>query len=212
MATSVSKLLIRLTKNSFKTSKVVDATASFNARGTYYQDLSGWDYAVVQIETPSEAITFNTTNDDGSFTGDLLPAPVVPINWELVKGTDLATKTEITSIAVDGTVRFDTIGRFLQLNGATVAAPYSYGYLLSKGSSVLAIDACSSGIENGSKVVYAATNVQTDVTAFYSDSLLTMPVFGNGEFYSFRLLTTADKYTGAISPLGVVSGNAICGA
>jgi len=42
MATSVSKLLIRLQKFSSKISKTVDATSSFNSLGYYYQDLSGW--------------------------------------------------------------------------------------------------------------------------------------------------------------------------
>lgn len=114
MAT-VSKLLIRLQKFSSKISKVVDATASFNANGSYYQDLSGWDSAVVQFVTPSGAISFTSTNDDGSITGDLLPAPEVPINWITVLGVNLTTKTDISSIAVDGLVEFGIIGKYLKL-------------------------------------------------------------------------------------------------
>ena len=86
MATSVDKLIIRLQKFSSKISKIVDVTESFNSVGSYYQDLSGWDSAVVQFVSPSEAISFNTTNDDGATTGQLLPAPEVPINWISVLG------------------------------------------------------------------------------------------------------------------------------
>ena len=64
MSTTASKILIRLTKFSNKTSNVLDVTEQFNAAGLFYQDLSGWDEAIVQIISPSEAISFKTTNDD----------------------------------------------------------------------------------------------------------------------------------------------------
>ena len=114
MAT-VSKLLIRLQKFSSKISTVVDATESFNANGDFYQDLSGWDSAVVQFVNPSAQINFNTTNDDGSITGQLLPAPEVPINWVSVLGVNLSTKTDVASISADGIVEFGIIGKYLQI-------------------------------------------------------------------------------------------------
>ena len=118
MATA-SKILIRLTKFSGKVSNVVDATASFNANGSYFQDLSGWDAAVVQIVTPSAAINFSTTNDDGSITGQLLPAPEVPINWLTVLGVNLTTKTDVSSLSASGIVSFGIIGKYLKLEGTT---------------------------------------------------------------------------------------------
>lgn len=128
MATSVDKLIIRLQKFSSKISKIVDATDSFNSVGSYYQDLSGWDSAVVQFVNPSEEISFNTSNDDGSVTGQLLPAPEVPINWIEVLGVNLTTKTDVSSISGDSIVEFGIIGKYLQLQGAnttttTTAAP-----------------------------------------------------------------------------------------
>ncbi len=128
MATSVDKLIIRLQKFSSKISKIVDATDSFNSVGSYYQDLSGWDSAVVQFVNPSEEISFNTSNDDGSVTGQLLPAPEVPINWIEVLGVNLTTKTDVSSISTDSIVEFGIIGKYLQLQGAnttttTTAAP-----------------------------------------------------------------------------------------
>lgn len=114
MAT-VSKLLIRLQKFSSKISTVVDATDSFNANSSYYQDLSGWDSAVVQVVAPSDEIYFTTTNDDGAIEGQLLPAPEVPINWVEVLGVDLSTKTDVSSVSTSGIVAFGIIGKYLQI-------------------------------------------------------------------------------------------------
>lgn len=119
MAT-VSKLLIRLQKFSSKISTVVDATDSFNTNNSFYQDLSGWDSAVVQVVSPTAQINFNTTNDDGSTTGQLLPAPEVPINWVSVAGVNLTSKADVTSIAASGLVAFGIIGKYLQLQGTSV--------------------------------------------------------------------------------------------
>ena len=118
MAT-VSKLLIRLQKFSSKISTTVDATESFNTDNSFYQDLSGWDSAVVQFVGTSGTISFSTTNDNGSITGQLLPAPEVPINWVSVAGVNLTSKADITSIAASGIVGFGIIGNYLLLQGST---------------------------------------------------------------------------------------------
>lgn len=119
MATA-SKILIRLTKFSGKVSTIVDATESFNTNNSYFQDLSGWDAAVVQIVSPSAAIDFSTTNDDGSITGQLLPAPEVPLNWVTVLGVNLTTKADVSSLSASGIVSFGIIGKYLKLEGAAV--------------------------------------------------------------------------------------------
>jgi hypothetical protein len=118
MAT-VSKLLIRLQKFSSKISTTVDATESFNTNNSFYQDLSGWDSAVVQFVGTSGTVSFSTTNDNGSITGQLLPAPEVPINWVSVAGVNLTSKADITSIAASGIVAFGIIGNYLLLQGST---------------------------------------------------------------------------------------------
>jgi hypothetical protein len=118
MAT-VSKLLIRLQKFSSKISTTVDATESFNTDNSFYQDLSGWDSAVVQFVGTSGTISFSTTNDNGSITGQLLPAPEVPINWVSVAGVNLTSKADVTSIAASGIVAFGIIGNYLLLQGST---------------------------------------------------------------------------------------------
>jgi hypothetical protein len=127
MAT-VSKLLIRLQKFSSKISTTVDVTESFNTNNSFYQDLSGWDSAVVQFVGTSGTISFKTTNDNGSITGQLLPAPEVPINALAVLGINLTTKADVSSISASGIVSFGIIGNYLILEGSantttTTAAP-----------------------------------------------------------------------------------------
>ena len=127
---NATKILIRLTKFSSKISTMVDCTQQFNSANSYYQDLSGWDLAEVQVVNPGTTIYFKTTNDDGSVTGDLLPAPEVPLYWTTVLGVDLSTKSDVSSISGTGLVSFGIIGKYLQLIAAgatttttTAAAP-----------------------------------------------------------------------------------------
>ena len=151
MAT-VSKLLIRLQKFSSKISTVVDATASFNANNNFYQDLSGWDSAVVQFGTIAGegTITFYTTNDDGSVNaGQLLPAPEVPDNFIPVKGVDLATKGDVLVASNDSMVEFGIIGKYLSLSGDTMTYPLSYAYVLSKNTYTSPQEAYDLGILQG---------------------------------------------------------------
>lgn len=205
MATSVNKLLIRLTKFSSKISKVVDATQSFNKLGQYYQDLNGWDFAIVQFVTPSALINFSTSNDNGNVDGgQLLPAPEVPKNFITVQGINLATKSNLSAINFDGLVQFSAIGKYLLLQGA-VSDTLSYAYILSapvqvQGDAVLEL-------ENGTSIVYATTNTAASVTSFYTTSNLLEPLTGNSEYYSFRLLSAPlnTPSTCTISSAGVVT-------
>ena len=199
MATSISKLLIRLQKFSSKVSKVVDATSDFNAGGFYIQDLSGWDSAVVQFGTISEegTITFYTTNDDGAvYDAQLLPAPQVPDNFTPVKGVDLATKGDVLVASNDSMVEFGIIGKYLSLSGDTMTYPLSYAYVLSQNTYSGAQEALNVGVEQGTRIVYTTTSTLTTDNILYTDSRLTLPVTGDGtSWYGVQLLTnTAVKY------------------
>lgn len=107
-------------------SKVLDVTTKFNADSGFIQELTGWDYCVVQIVTPTGAVSFNTTNNDGSVTGELNPVPVVPEDWVSVQGTNLTTGSAVTSVNATSIVRFDVIGEFLQLTGSSVTAAHVF--------------------------------------------------------------------------------------
>lgn len=98
---------------------VVDLTIDFNADALSTVDLSSWDWAVLQLVTPSAAIAFTASNDDGSITGVEQGNSTLAINFTAVQGTNLATGTaETTSATATGMWRFPIIGRFLRLSGA----------------------------------------------------------------------------------------------
>ncbi len=193
MATSISKLLIRLQKFSSKISKVVDATNDFNKGGFYIQDLSGWDSAVVQFGTISEegTITFYTTNDDGSVkAGQLLPAPEVIDNFTPVKGVDLATKGDVLVASNDSMVEFGIIGKYLSLAGDTITYPLSYAYVLSKNTYTGAQEAYDLGVLQGTQIVYTTSSTLSNSNILYSTSSLTQPIYGDGtSWYGIALLT-----------------------
>lgn len=209
MATSISKLLIRLQKFSSKISKVVDATNDFNKGGFYIQDLSGWDSAVVQFGTIAEegTITFYTTNDDGSVkAGQLLPAPEVIDNFTPVKGVDLATKGDVLVASNDSMVEFGIIGKYLSLAGDTMTYPLSYAYVLSKNTYTGAQEAYDLGVLQGTQIVYTTSSTLSNSNILYSTSSLTQPIYGDGtSWYGIALLTNDSvKYAITISPAGMI--------
>jgi hypothetical protein len=208
MATQVSKLLIRLTKYSGKVSNVIDATNSFNSKGFFVQDLSGWDFAVIQtVGTVDGPITFKTTNNDDSVTGLLLPAPEVVVDWVDVMGTNLSTNTkEIDNGSNNSLWEFGIIGKYLVLVGDVYDNPLSSAYYLPiQGNSNTNI-AIEQGISNGSRVVYASTAVGLNGSSFYYDSLLTQKVYGVGSsewFYVKRKIGMVN-YLLYINPNGEI--------
>ena len=209
MATSISKLLIRLQKFSSKISKVVDATSDFNKGGFYIQDLSGWDSAVVQFGTIAGegTITFYTTNDDGSVSaGQLLPAPEVPDNFTPVKGVDLATKGDVLVASNDSMVEFGIIGKYLSLSGDSITYPLSYAYVLSKNTYTSAQEAYDLGVLQGTQIVYTTSSTLSNSNILYSTSSLTQPIYGDGtSWYGISLLTNGSvKYAITIDGAGEI--------
>jgi hypothetical protein len=181
MAT-VSKLLIRLQKFSSKISTVVDATDSFSANNNYYQDLSGWDSAVVQVVGLTGSINFSTTNDDGAITGQLLPAPEVPINWVSVLGVNLTTKTDVSSVSADGIVEFGIIGKYLLLQGSAATTTTTTSGSLYEAVPVYTgsttFDACTNGGTPNGTFYIASGDTLIAGTTVYENSSLTTPAAG----------------------------------
>jgi hypothetical protein len=208
MATSVSKLLIRLQKFSSKISKTLDVTASFNEGGFYIQDLSGWDSAVVQFGTITDGpITFYTTNDNGAAVeGQLLPAPEVIDQFLPVKGIDLSTKGDVLVASNDSIVEFGIIGQYLSLAGPEPVYPANYAYVLSKNTFDTASEAYNSGRTQGTQIVYATTSSLSAANILYTTSRLIEPITGNGtSWYSAKRLDGAGPdYAITIDSLGEI--------
>lgn len=102
-------------------SQVEDLTLDFNADGVVNFDLSGWDYAVVQLVTPVGTTSFLSSNDAGAVQGTTDGNASTAINFTAVYGLNLATNTAGLSLAAAGLMKFEHIGRFLQISGTSAA-------------------------------------------------------------------------------------------
>ena len=102
-------------------STTIDATTKFNATGKYNLDLNGWDYAVVNVITPSAIVNFNTTNDSNAKAGISDGDAYTAINWQPISLTNIATGTGVTSTTTTGNFKLNQGARFLQLAGTTAS-------------------------------------------------------------------------------------------
>ncbi len=102
--------------------QLLDLTADFNTGSGINIDVSGWDYIIVQLVSPTGTVTFNTTNDGGAITGVTDGNALSAANWNLCFGTNIATGVGASSIAASSMFRFSYIGHFFQLTGTAVTA------------------------------------------------------------------------------------------
>ena len=99
----------------------LDVTADLNNNSIVQLDIGGWDYAVVQLVSPTGTFTFNTTNDAGDVTGVSDGSAISATNWIATQGTNLNSGSGVTTLASSGLVRFQSVGQFLQISGAGAA-------------------------------------------------------------------------------------------
>lgn len=99
----------------------IEITQDLNDNSIWQGDIGGWDYAVVQLVSPTGTFTFNTTNDANPVLGVSEGSAVSATNWIAVQGTNLNSGSAVTTLAASGLVRFQGIGQFLQIIGAGAA-------------------------------------------------------------------------------------------
>lgn len=101
--------------------QVIDKTDDFNLGSSMVQEIGGWDYCVIQIESASGAINFGHSNDSGAITGITDGNPATATAFQPVQGTNLANGVNQTSHPTGTALyRFGYIGRFLQLSGSAI--------------------------------------------------------------------------------------------
>lgn len=98
---------------------VLDLTEDFNADSLVQIDTGGFDYAVAQVVSPMEAIVFKHSNDSGAVQSVSDGSAISATNFVTVQGVDLSSGTAVTSLATDGLVRFQSIGRYLQFSSTS---------------------------------------------------------------------------------------------
>lgn len=85
-------------------------------------DTGGYDYAVVQLVNPSAAVNFKHTNDSGDIQGVSDGSAVSSVNAVTLQGVNLASTTNVSSLAASGIVRFQSFGRYLWIDGVDASA------------------------------------------------------------------------------------------
>lgn len=97
--------------------QILDLTADINADGRSTVDIGGWDYAIIQLVTPTSTATFQTSNDGNDVQGVSDGNAASATNFIDVQGTNLNTGSGVTTLAASGLVKFSYIGRYLRIIG-----------------------------------------------------------------------------------------------
>lgn len=97
--------------------QVIDVTNDINADGRSITDIGGFDYAVVQLVSPTSTATFASTNDSGDVTGVSDGSAASATNFIDVQGTNLNSGSAVSTLAASGMVRFQSVGRYLRIMG-----------------------------------------------------------------------------------------------
>ncbi len=98
--------------------RTLDLSADFAVAQNVRIDVSGWDYVLVQIQTPSAQINFNGTNDAGAVAGVTDGNALSSTNYQPVAGVNTANNAVVTSASANGIFKFNVVSRFLQLVAA----------------------------------------------------------------------------------------------
>lgn len=101
--------------------QVLDITNDLNNNDIAQLDIGGWDYAIVQLVTPTGTFTFSSTCDAGAVQGVSDGNAASATNWIVTQGTNLNSGSGVTTLAASGMVKFTGVGQFLQIAGAAAA-------------------------------------------------------------------------------------------
>lgn len=99
--------------------QILDRTLKFNSDGEVKLDIGGYDYCIVQVISPSSAVSFETSNDSNAIEGASDGSAVSSTNYLTVQGVNLATNANVSSLSASGSVRFGYVGRYLRIFGTS---------------------------------------------------------------------------------------------
>ena len=97
--------------------QTLDLTLDINRDGRAIVDIGGFDYAIVQLVSPTSTATFATTNDSGDITAVSDGSAASATNFIDTQGTNLNSGSAVTTLAASGLVRFGYVGRYLRIMG-----------------------------------------------------------------------------------------------
>lgn len=97
--------------------RIIDVTADIIADGRATLDVGGWDYAEVQLVSPTATATFQTTADGGGITGVSDGSAASATNFIDVQGTNVNSGSAVTTLAASGIVKFTNLAQYLRIIG-----------------------------------------------------------------------------------------------
>lgn len=100
---------------------IIDITADLNNNSIATLDVGGWDFAEVQLVTPTGTFSFFTSSDSGAVTGVSDGSAASATNFTALSGINLATAGAATTLATSGIVKFPNLAQYLQVTGAAAA-------------------------------------------------------------------------------------------
>ena len=98
--------------------RIIEITADLNDNDISTLDVGGWDYAEVQLVSPTGTFSFLTSNDSGAITGVSDGSSASATNFTAVTGTKLSDASAVTTLAGSGIVKFSNLAQYLQITGA----------------------------------------------------------------------------------------------
>ncbi len=101
--------------------RIIDITKDLNDNDLCTLDVGGYDYAEVQLVTPTGIFSFLTSSDSGAITGVSDGSNVSATNFTAVSGINLATGSGVTTLAADGIVKFANLAQYLRVSGGAAA-------------------------------------------------------------------------------------------
>lgn len=109
------------------TQRVIDVTSDLNDNVICTLDVGGYDFAEVQLVSPTGTFSFFTSNDAGAITGVSDGNNVTATNFTAVSGINLATAGAAATLATSGIIKFPNLGQFLRITapgGAQVTSAF----------------------------------------------------------------------------------------
>jgi len=96
--------------------QIIDATGIFNKDKVYVIDTGGYDYAEVQVVSPTADVNFSATNDSGAVQGASDGNYKSATNFVAVLGTNITTGTTANKAIATSIFKFINAAQYLKLD------------------------------------------------------------------------------------------------
>jgi len=101
--------------------RIIEITSDLNTNDIATYDVGGFDFAEVQLVSPTGTFSFFTSSDSGAITGVSDGSSISATNFNAVTGTKLSDNSAVATLAGSDTVKFSNLGQYIKITGAGAA-------------------------------------------------------------------------------------------